>query len=72
MKSKVVEQVRDRQRAADLRLTAAERLRRAHQIAEVQLGMFMTANGMTRREALNQLRVNRAKARRGAWPNRNR
>lgn len=66
MKSAVSEAVRSKRLEADSLLSPLARLERALQIGESELALFMSANKLSRAEALRQLEANKQKGRRPA------
>ncbi|MGK2859780.1 MAG: hypothetical protein ACSLFQ_21495 [Thermoanaerobaculia bacterium] len=64
MKSNVAEELRLERMRVELARTPGERLRRALEIGEQELQIFMTANGLSREAAHRALEANRHKGRR--------
>ena len=63
MKSNVAEEARRARIERDLAMTAAERVALAFDLGERDLVVFMTANGVSREEALRILDANKRKGR---------
>jgi hypothetical protein len=64
MRSAVAEAVRSRRTEEEQRLSPVERLQLALRMGEASLALFMSANSLSREEALRELEANKQKGRR--------